>query len=182
MSLTDVIDSFAAWAWDRHHNVLSWYIRPLFLIPLAWAAYRRSGWGIAATIVALATSMFWFPAPATTDPRVEQFLAFERDWLTGGWTAGKVAQSLLVPLSLTAYTLAFWRRSLGWGLVLVNAMAAGKLLWGVLAGDGTGWAMTVPALAGLAVGDLVLLTVVRRLRKRSGTSSPSSMGETRTVH
>ncbi len=29
------------------------------------------------------TSMFWFPAPATPDPRVEEFLAFEQDWLTG---------------------------------------------------------------------------------------------------
>jgi hypothetical protein len=26
-------------------------------------------------------------------------------------------------------------------------MAGGKLLWGFLAGNGTGWAMTVPALA-----------------------------------
>ena len=103
MSLPDVIDSFGSWAWARHHNVLSWYVRPLFLIPLAVAAYRRSGWGIAATLVALTTSMFWFPAPTATDPWVAQFLAFERDWLTGDWTIGKVALTLLVPLFLTAY-------------------------------------------------------------------------------
>jgi hypothetical protein len=167
MSVAEILDTFGSWAWARHHNVLSWYIRPLFLIPLAWAAYRRSGWGIAASLVALATSMFWFPAPSTTDPRVEEFLAFERDWLTGDWTIGKIAQTLLVPLSLAAYSLAFWRRSLAWGLVLLNAMAAGKVLWGVLAGDGTGWAMTAPALAGLAVGDVVLIAAFRRYRRTS---------------
>jgi hypothetical protein len=36
--------------------------------------------------VALATSMFWLPAPERADPRVEKFLAFEREWLTGKWT------------------------------------------------------------------------------------------------
>ncbi len=24
-------EEFTAWAWERHHNVLSWYIRSLFL-------------------------------------------------------------------------------------------------------------------------------------------------------
>jgi hypothetical protein len=27
------IDALAAWAWNRHHNVLSWYIRSLHLVP-----------------------------------------------------------------------------------------------------------------------------------------------------
>ena len=171
MNLTELLEAFGVWAWERHHNVWSWYIRPLFLIPLAWFAYRRSGWGIAATLVALATSMFWFPAPATTNPRVEEFLAFEREWLTGTWTAGKVAQAVLALLSLAAYATAFWRRSLVWGLVLLHLMAGGKLLWGVLAGDGTGWVMTVPALLGLAVGNLLLLLIFRRLRARRHGSS-----------
>jgi hypothetical protein len=120
MSATDVLEAFLAWAWDRHHNVLSWYVRPLFLLPLAWFAYRRSGWGIAGTLIALATSMFWFPAPATTEPRVQEFLAFEREWLTGNWTAGKIVLTLLVPAAVAAYCLAFWRRSLGWGLVILT--------------------------------------------------------------
>ena len=178
MSLPDVIDSFGSWAWARHHNVLSWYVRPLFLIPLAVAAYRRSWWGIAATLVALTTSMFWFPAPTATDPWVAQFLAFERDWLTGDWTIGKVALTLLVPLFLTAYALAFWRRSLAWGLALLTAMMASKLMWGVLAGDGTGWAMTAPALTGLAVGYLALIAGFRHYRRQASRRSPRSPGVT----
>jgi hypothetical protein len=166
MDIAQLLTDFGDWAYDRHANVLSWYIRPLFLLPLAWFAYRRSGWGIAATLLALATSMFWFPAPARPDPRVLEFLDFERQWLTSDWDARKLLLTLLVPLSLSAFCLAFWRRSVVWGLVILNLMAGGKLLWGVVAGDGTGWAMTAPALAGLLMGDLVLLSLLRRMRSR----------------
>lgn len=157
---------FWDWVWSRHANVLSWYVRPLFLLPLAWFAYRRSGWGIAATLVALVTSMAWFPAPAEPSAHVLEFLAFEQAWLTGQWTAGKVALTLLVPLALAAYCAAFWRRSLVWGLVVLNVMAFGKLTWGVLAGSGTGWAMTVPALVGLVIGDVVLVAALLWSRRR----------------
>ncbi len=161
-----LLADFGDWAYDRHANVLSWYIRPLFLLPLAWFAYRRSGWGICATLVALATSMFWFPAPDRPDPQVREFLDFEREWLTGTWDAQKIVLALLVPLSLIAYCSAIWRRSVLWGLVILNLMAGGKLLWGVVAGDGTGWAMTAPALAGLLIGDAAFVWVLRRMRAR----------------
>ncbi len=160
------LDQLGDWVWQRHHNVLSWYIRPLFLIPLAWLAYRRSGSGIAITLTALATSMFWFPAPTDTDPRVEEFLAFERDWLTGDWDTAKILLTLLVPFSLAAYCAAFWRRSLWWGLAVLNVMALGKLCWGVVAGQGTGWAMTVPALLGLAIGNAILIGTIAASRRR----------------
>jgi hypothetical protein len=89
--------ALAAWAWARHHNVLSWYVRPLFLLPLAWSAHRRSATGIAVTLVGLATSMAWFPAPARVDPRVAEFLRFEQEWLTGEWTGRKVLLAMLAP-------------------------------------------------------------------------------------
>jgi hypothetical protein len=160
-------NDFLAWTWERHHNVLSWYIRPLFVLPLAYFSYRRSLSGIGLTLVALATSMFWFPAPERVDPRVEEFLAFERGWLTGEWTLAKAATTLLVPLILGMMCLAFWRRSLVWGLVVMNAMAAGKVAWGVIDGGGTGWAMLPPALAGLSVCDAILLYAAHRVRAKS---------------
>src|SRR3712207_5386511 len=76
MTIPHLLADLGTGAYDRHGNILSWYVRPLFLLPLAWFAYRRSGWGVAATLVALATSMFWFPAPAEPDPRVLEFLQF----------------------------------------------------------------------------------------------------------
>ena len=75
---TEVAEEFVAWAWARHHNVLSWYVRPLFILPFCYFAYKRSLWGITLTVVALATSMFWFPAPGRVDPGAAEFLAVER--------------------------------------------------------------------------------------------------------
>ena len=176
MDIAQLLADFGDWAYDRHANPLSWYIRPLFLLPLAWFAYRRSGWGIAGTLVALATSMFWFPEPAQPDPQILEFLDFEREWITGTWDPHKIAQAMLAPLALAAYCVAFWRRSVLWGLVLLNVMTAGKLLWGVVVGDGTGWAMTVPGLVGLLIGDVAVVWGLRRLqaRQQQSASQPSA--------
>ena len=77
------VPSFWDWLWQRHQNQLSWYIRPLFLIPLWWFAYKRSGAGIMATVLLLLTSMGWFPPPRQVSPRVQQFLQFEQQYLQG---------------------------------------------------------------------------------------------------
>jgi hypothetical protein len=114
MELTDILNGFLSWAWERHHNVLSWYIRPLFILPLAYFSYRRSISGI------------------------EGFLAFERKWLTGEWTTEKIVSAMIPPLILGVMCLAFWKRSLTWGLVVINAMAVTKLLWGVIDDEGSG--------------------------------------------
>ena len=91
-------DMFFNWAFARHHNLLSWYIRPLFIIPMVIFAFKKSLTGIFASIFALFTSMFWFPVPATNSPQVLEFLAFEMDYLKGTWTAPKILISLAVPL------------------------------------------------------------------------------------
>src|SRR3712207_9488974 len=116
MDIAQLLADFGDWAFDRHANPLSWYIRPLFLIPLAWFAHRRSGWGIAGTLVALATSMFWFPAPAQPDPQVLEFLQDEVDWIVSPWTPVKWALALATPLCLGLLAAAFWRRSWVFGL------------------------------------------------------------------
>jgi len=90
-------DTFFQWAFERHHNVLSWYIRPLFIIPMVIFAFKKSWAGMFASVFALFTSMFWFPAPEATHPQVEEFLAFEMDYLKGAWTVPKIVTSLAVP-------------------------------------------------------------------------------------
>jgi hypothetical protein len=164
------------WAWARHQNELSWYVRPLFLLPLAWASYRRSVLGIAVTLVALVTSMAWFPAPAVVDPQVAAFLAFEQEYLTGPWPLGKVLVSLLVPLLLAAYCAAFWWRSVVAGAVVLVLIAVAKVTWGVVDGEGSGAAMVVPASVGLGLG-LVGLGVAawwsrHRHREAAGRLAP----------
>ena len=157
-----LLDRFGDWAWERHQNVLSWYIRPAFMPVLAYFAYRRSLRGILLTLVALLTSMFWFPKPKNVDPRVEDFLKFEREWLGGDWNAVKVLWTSLVPLGLTSFCLAFWKRSLGWGLIVINAIAAAKSLWSVVYGNRGGRAVLPPALIGLLAGNAAILYFARR--------------------
>ena len=178
VAATGTFDEFVAWAWERHHNVLSWYIRPLFFLPFCYFAYKRSVSGMILTLVALATSMFWFPAPERTDPQVLEFLAVEREYLTGDWTTTKVLLALLVPIGFAALGLVFWKRSIVYGLVLMNAIVLIKLAWSFYFGDESGGLTLLPsALAGLAVCDAVILYVVRRLRKSSSPKSPQQAGQ-----
>lgn len=167
--MAEFLADVASWAWARHHNVLSWYVRPLFFLPFCWFAYRRSATGMALTLVALATSMAWFPAPAHRDPAVVHFLQVERDYLLGEWTTAKIAMSLTVPLTFAALAAALWRRSLTWAFVVVNAASLFKIGWSYWFDEsGTGAdAFVVPALVGLAVVDVGLLVAARRRRHRA---------------
>ena len=173
MAATGNTGEFLAWAWERHHNVLSWYIRPLFFLPFCYFAYRRSVSGMMLTLVALATSMFWFPAPERADPMTLEFLAVEREYLTGDWTTAKVLMATLVPISFAALGLVFWRRSIVYGLVLLNVVVLVKLAWSFYFGDTSGGLTLLPtALAGLAICDAVILYVVHRMRRRRSSSEP----------
>jgi hypothetical protein len=178
MVATGSTDEFVAWAWERHHNVLSWYIRPLFFLPFCYFAYKRSFSGMMLTLVALATSIFWFPAPERTDPQVLEFLAVEREYLSGDWTMAKVLLALLVPISFAALGLVFWKRSIVYGLVLMNAIVLVKLAWSFYFGDESGGLTLLPsALAGLAVCDAVILYVVRGIRKGSSPKPPRGVSQ-----
>jgi hypothetical protein len=75
-------ETFFEWAFQRHQNQLSWYTRPLFLIPFCYFAYRRSLAGIMISLFALLTSMFWFPQPEVVSEQVKEFLNFEKQYLT----------------------------------------------------------------------------------------------------
>ena len=177
IAATGNTNEFAAWAWARHHNELSWYIRGLFLLPFCYFAYKRSLWGIVLTVLALATSMFWFPAPQRVDPKAVAFLAVEREYLTSDWTFTKILLALLVPVSFAALAVAFWRRSLVWGLAVINAMVLVKLVWSFYFGDTSGGLTLLPsALAGLAVCDAVILYFLRRTRKGSSPRQASQHG------
>lgn len=161
-----MIEDFWAWAWARHHNVLSWYIRPLFVIPYVWFAYRRNVWAMVATVVALATSMFWFPAPSRVDPMVERFLAAELAYLASPWTPLKVLGTIAVPAFFAALAVAFWRRSWWWGLGVINAAALAKVAWSLAEAGAAGWAVATPALVGLVVCNAAVLLGVFLARRR----------------
>jgi len=166
----EFLSDFLSWAWTRHHNVLSWYIRPMFILPFIYFAYKRSWKGMLITILALATSMFWFPAPGTVDPMVAQFLEAEREYILGPLTATKLMFWLTVPAFFILLALAFWKRSWWWGLAIINITALGKVAWSVFEGGQSGWAVLIPAVIGMLVCDVAVYFGVKyihskRLRK-----------------
>jgi hypothetical protein len=142
--------SFFDWVFERHHNQWSWYIRPVFLIPFCFFAYKHNWAGISITIFCLFTSMFWFSKPEMSTASVNMFLEFEKNWLSSDWDFNKVMFSFTVPLSFFALGLAFWKHSLSLGLVVIVLIALGKMAWSVgYAGD-SGKSIIVPAIVGLS--------------------------------
>jgi hypothetical protein len=170
-------EELVAWAWERHHNVLSWYIRPLFVLPFCLFAYRRSFLGLALTLVALATSIFWFPAPEQPSPAVMEMLASERAYLTADWSLWKVLVALLIPITFAALGLAFWRRSLLWGLAVINGAILFKIGWTFVFSTQAGALSHLPAaVLGLVVCNALLLLIARRLRSRGRQGPAESAG------
>ncbi len=159
--------SFFQWAFERHHNQLSWYIRPLFLIPFCFFAYKKSLSGISLTIFLLITSMFWFSAPAESSEMVKEFLAMEMDYLSGEWTLLKIMLSFIVPISLGLLAYAFWRRSIWFGISVMAFIAVAKMIWSAVFGGESGQSIIVPAVAGLTLCIAFVIFAFRKTKKAS---------------
>ena len=158
-------ENFFVWAFERHQNMLSWYIRPLFIIPFCYFAYKRSWAGISVTIFLLFTSMFWFPTPDVVSEEALQFLQLEMDYLNSSWGLAKVLMTLLVPLSLIALGAAFWKRNLLFGLSVIVLIAVAKILWSAVFGGEAGMSILAPAIVGLIVCVVLIYFGFKRLSK-----------------
>ena len=161
----ELLNDFLSWVWARHHNELSWYVRPLFLLPFCFFAYRRSLTGIVVTLLLFPTSLFWFPAPENPSARVEGYLAWEHQFLLEGSVVARVTLVLLVVAFFVALATAFWKRSWLWGLAVINAGTLLKVIWSVASGGASGWASLAPSIFTLAVTDAALLLAMRLLRR-----------------
>jgi hypothetical protein len=168
----ELLNDFLSWVWARHHNELSWYVRPLFLLPFCFFAYRRSLPGILATLLIFPTSLFWFPAPEDPSARVEGYLAWEIRFLAEGSVAARLMLAMLVAAFFVALAVAFWRRSWLWGLAVINAGTLLKVIWSVAFGGATGWASLVPSLFTLAVTDAAILLAMRFWGRRGREEPP----------
>lgn len=159
-------DVFFNWAYVRHHNVLSWYIRPIFIIPIVLFAFKKSLTGIFASVFALFTSMFWFPAPAASSPQVLSFLVFEMEYLKGVWTAPKIIMSLSVPIFFIALIISAWKRNWKWLLGVVTAAALLKILWSVAFSGEAGMSIFKPAITGLVLCMGAFYYYIKRLKAK----------------
>jgi hypothetical protein len=164
----DSLSDFLNWAWERHHNPLSWYIRPLFVLPFCYFAYKKRVWGVVLTVVAVATSMFWFPAPAVDDSRATAFLAMERQYITGSWTLAKIIMTALVPLWFVVLASAFWRRSWLAGFLVINVGALLKVIWSFYFAGASAWSIIPAVSLGAVVINGAMLYAYRRVRRASG--------------
>lgn len=158
--------SFFDWAYERHQNQLSWYVRPLFIIPFCYFAYKRSWTGIMGTMFMVFTSMFWFPKPVSLSPQVVEFLEMEKEYLTGNWNLLKVLIALLIPASLAALAIAFWKRSLLVGIAVMVFIALAKISWSVAFGGESGKSVLVPAMLGLLICIIIIFIGFKRMEKR----------------
>lgn len=159
-------ETFLSWVFERHQNQMSWFIRPVFLIPFCFFAYKRSWTGVSITIFCLFTSMFWFSKPEAISEQVKMFLQFEKDWLNAEWDYKKWLLVLTVPFSFFALGLAFWKRSLLMGLGVVVLMATGKIVWSIYNAGDAGKSILVPATVGLALCVILIYYGFRRLEKK----------------
>ncbi|MFG3495717.1 hypothetical protein [Streptomyces sp. NPDC047928] len=154
----ETIGDFLSWAWPRHLNPVSWYTRPLFFLPIAYFCWTRRPVALTVTIVAMLSSFFWFPAPApdAVDPEIAGVLEMEKRLFTDPTWITWVSLAA-IPLLIAGICVAFWRHSLGWGLVVIDAGLALKILW-VFANSGQdGRATLLPlGLGGVAITALVL--------------------------
>jgi hypothetical protein len=169
----DFLYDFLNWAWERHHNPLSWYIRPLFVLPFCYFAYKKSVLGVSLTIVGVLTSMFWFPAPTAGDSRAAEFLAMERKYVTGNWTLAKSAMTALVPLWFFVLAWAFWQRSWLAGLFVINVGVLLKVLWSFYFAGTSAWSIIPAVTIGALVVNGVMLFVYWRIRRRIEGSTAS---------
>jgi hypothetical protein len=175
----DVLYDFLNWAWQRHHNPLSWYIRPLFVLPFCYFAYKKSVWGVVLTIVGVLSSMFWFPAPAAGDARAAEFLAVERTYITGNWTFAKCAMTALVPVWFFVLALSFWKRSWLAGFLVINIGALLKVIWSFYFAGSSAWSIIPAVTIGAAVINGVMLFFYWRVGRRQGSSREAEQREER---
>ena len=163
----DTLADFLNWAWARHANPLSWYVRPLFILPFCYSAYKKRVWGVVLTVVAVLSSTFWFPAPATGDPRAAAFLAVERQYITGPLTLGKVAMTALVPIWFIALASMFRRRSWVGGAIVIGVGTLLKVIWSFYVAGDSAWSIVPPVALGTAVCAGMLLYAYWRVHRDS---------------
>jgi hypothetical protein len=169
----DAIADLGPWVWARHHNLASWYVRPLLILPYCWFAYRRNRIGLALTILIFPTSLFWFPAPAEPSPEAKAYLAWEREFFFET-PARAGLLTVMVAGFLWALAAAFWRRSWRWGLVVLNSATMMKVVWSLHFGGEAGKGSVLPALITLLVCDAAILAAVARGRRPEKPVGPDA--------
>ncbi|MCF6409506.1 hypothetical protein [Pseudalkalibacillus salsuginis] len=152
------------WAFERHLNPLSWYIRPVFLIILVYFAYIRRMKGVILTFVLMMSSMFWFPAPEKINPQMEKVLEYEQMLLSNPVTFALTIAFMMV--FVVSILIAFWKKSIKLGLVILNVTLIGKVLLALLFTGEDGWAPLGNTVFGLILINGIGFFILRMKGKK----------------
>ena len=155
-------NDFFEWTFARHRNILSWYIRPLFIIPIVLGAFKKSYTMIFASIFCLFTSMFWFSEPAKVDENVIEFLKFEKVYLTTSWTADKVFVVVAVILFFAFLIYTTWNRKWKWLLFVIVISALFKVVHSVIFSGNSGLSIVKPAILGVIICALAIWFLIKK--------------------
>ena len=153
-------EPFFNWAFHRHQNIWSWWVRPLLMIPFCYFAFQKNSNGILLVVLAILSSMFWFPAPANPDPQVVEFLEMEKAYLTNGWIGEKIISVLAILAFFGCITTALWQGSLKLGILIAITGAVLKVIWSFYANKEHGILILPFALGGAVL--LILLASAYR--------------------
>ncbi len=154
------------WAFERHLNPLSWYIRPVFLIILVYFAYKQRIKGVILTFVLMMSSMFWFPAPEKINPQMAKVLEYEQMLLSNPVTFVLTIAFMMV--FIVSILIAFWKKSIKLGLVIVNVTLIAKVLLALLFTGEDGWAPLGNTVFGLILINGIGLILLRMKGKKIG--------------
>ncbi len=162
----DLISTVSDWAWARHHNELSWFIRPLIILAFCYAAWTHRFCTVIMLGLFFPLSAVLFPAPETPKPYIVEFLNSERDLLESLSLLGWITFIGAVVLFLWVLAAAFWKRDFWLGVLLANAASIIKLTFSLLVWPDTGYAAVFPTLLTVAVFNLCCLAVWYFILKR----------------
>ncbi|WP_186431458.1 hypothetical protein [Clostridium sp. BSD9I1] len=155
---------FLDWAFARHLNPLSWYIRPIFLVIFALFAYRRSWKGILITILLMTSSMVWFPEPKVINPQMYEVLEMEKRLLSSPVSALLALGAMVGFMTLVGISL--WKHSLKMGLIILNTTLLGKVVFTLIFSGENGWAPLGNTVFGLVIVNGLALTIIRKTRNK----------------
>ena len=161
----------ADWAWARHHNELSWYIRPLIMLAFCAAAWWRNLIGVIGLALFFPLSAVVFPAPATPKAYVVDFLAKERAMLDALTPLGWLVFVGAVVVFLWLLAAAFWKHSFWYGLAVANLGGATKLFVSIFLWNDIGNTAILPTLTTAFVFNCAAIMMWRWLRKTHGSST-----------
>ena len=162
----DVLNDFLNWAWARHAESTQLVYSPAVHSAVLLLCVQEEPLGHGADLVAVTSSMFWFPVPATPDPRAAALLDVERQYVGGPLTLERIVLTALIPIWFVALAWGVRRRSWLGVATVIGSGTFLKVAWLFREAGSNAWLIIPPVALGTAVCACVLSIAYTRVRNR----------------